>query len=307
MKKNLKKILLPLLLLTLLLSSAGCGQALVLKCNNPATDASVKTFYSQKVSAITSIPFNVSIAKTEVLNVPTAKGIGGPKDYRDVPGGQKFTVEITIKAASGSYTVTDYYQDAYTLNSTNNPATSTEHYANAIYLHNMMDKFSQFAKDVGISDCKVMVDNGDTDNDCAVFLYCEDYDAIALLLSKYKNEVLQKQLRNQEYSSYGVYIFTSKQAYDSIDFGKFRSFSTQGAHGRSWGGDVLPFITDKSATRIGSCTGSFDKDLFTTNGQAYASSDSEYKDYTSFNYLVFWAAAEPNTSGDCDVQLFGIK
>ncbi len=309
MRKHRIQVLTTLLFtLFLAVTALGCGGKKVLpSCSHPATDSTVKRIFTQKVSTVTSAPFTVNIINTETLSVPTARGISGPKDYREVTGGLKYTVEITIKAPTGSYTFLEYYEDEYTFKGTTHPATSTENFIARVNLRNLMDTFGSILSKEGIKDFVYTEDVSAPDKSAAVFLYCEDYDTINKVLTAFKNEANDTYRANNEYNSYGVYIITDKAVYDHLDTNKFINDYAPTSHGLTYGADTISVISGKKPTRIGSCTGSFDKDLFETKGAAYADTDQEYRDYNSFDYVVFWASSEPNKDGICDVQLFGVK
>ena len=54
----------------------------------------------------------------------------------------------------------------------------------------------------------------------------------------------------------------------------------------------------------------FNLELFTSNGSSAVNPDEEYIDYNTFDYLVFWYDAEPNSFVGYNsplFQIFGVK
>ncbi len=306
--KKMKKISLALLLTVFLsMLSLGCGGSTAfLSCPHPLDDAAIKQFYSQKIRAFTSDSFTVDIQSSQTLNVVTKKKMLGPDTYADVPNGRHVSLQITLKLYDGSMVMFhETFEDSYTLNGDSHPIYATENFIEVIALHDLKKSFAEIIKNQGLNDYVLISDPGDTMNNLAVFLCCSDYNKANKILSDFKEKVEQKHTALSTYNSYGVYIVPDKAAYDSLEFGKlYTAFAADS--GLSYGGDVISAISGKTVTRIGS-SDSFDKQLFTTNGEAYADSDKEYKDYRSFDYLIFWAHAEPNTQSTCHVQLFGVK
>ena len=72
---------------------------------------------------------------------------------------------------------------------------------------------------------------------------------------------------------------------------------------------MIEQYTGKEVTRIGYSKG-FNYDLFVSNGASAAETYDEYVDYNTFEYLVFWYDAEPNSfvgNNSPQLQIFGVK
>lgn len=285
----------------------GCGSPVTMvSCPSPASNADIKQFYSQKISAFTSDSFVVTIGSDTPLTVVTKKNMLGPDSYAEVPGGRQVTLTISLKLYDGNTLyITETYEDAYTLNGENHPINATENFIEYINLYDLKKSYEKVMKNEGISDYRVIADIGDPANSLDIFLCCSDYDKVNNVLTEFKTKLSQKHQAMDTYNKYGVYIIPDKAVYDSLPFSDLYLNSASDS-GLSYGGDIIKVLTGKSVTRIGS-SDDFDRDLFTTNGAAYADTDKEYIDYKSFDYVIFWAYAEPNTPGTCRVQLFGVK
>ena len=72
---------------------------------------------------------------------------------------------------------------------------------------------------------------------------------------------------------------------------------------------MIEQYTGKEVIRIGGGK-DFNYELFTSNGASAANTNDEYIDYNTFEYLVFWYNAEPNSFvgyNTPSMQIFGVK
>lgn len=104
-----------------------------------------------------------------------------------------------------------------------------------------------------------------------------------------------------EYITYSVFVCMDDEIYASL---KNADFSN--AHGdytgQAYFDDVMS-VLDCKTERITASGDGFDADIYENLGDR---SDSEYKDPTSFEHLIFWYDGEPNANGSGNFHLFGV-
>jgi len=278
--------------------------------SDPLAEEEILTYIQDEIYRETGDTVTITITEKDKLKPGIPSLFGTPTNYEFIADGYSYNIEIVNKE-NAQLTATGIYEDGHVIYDTNLAdgkkfvkASLTHDYrkqkglflAKQEMLEVLEENFSDyyFYKDV----------SNDTGYD--IFLHSSDYEAICDLLSCFRDIVLN--YRNDAYISYSVYIYKDEAVFHNTDFESYKN-GKESYSGQSYGAHMIEQYTGKTATRIGFGKG-FDYNLFTSNGASAAETYDEYVDYKSFDYLVFWYKAEPNSFGGSNhpqMQIFGVK
>lgn len=141
--------------------------------------------------------------------------------------------------------------------------------------------------------------------DLYIFITSSNYDDINNLLQKFKDTIIK--YRDMVYVHYSVYIYNDENIFNNTNFELYSEAKDFSGNKTSYGEHIIEHYTGKEVDRIGS-TDNFSYDFFVNN--IYSNHDNENIDYNSFDYLVFWYYAQPNSFvgyNDPTIQVFGVK
>ena len=299
------KLIVPVFLVILL---CGCGVDSV-KVNNPLTENEIINFVQNEILKETGDETNVKIINKKKLSVCTA-WFDGCVMHQTVKGGHSYEVEITNRD-NNEIIGTGTYDDAYILYDkqyTNGKIERSYSFSSNYkeqkglflikneFISALNEKFNKYYiyKDV----------SNDTGYD--IFINSSNYDDINNLLLNFKNTIVK--YRDLAYTNYSVYIYKDENAFNNTNFELYKN-GYEDYGGQSYGKDMIEQYTGKEVIRIGGSDG-FNYELFTSNGASAAMTDEMYIDYNTFEYLVFWYDAEPNSfvGGNTPyMQIFGVK
>lgn len=300
------KLLLILMVGTFLLT--GCGVDSI-KVNNPLNEKEIISYVQKQIYNETGDNVIAKITSKKDLEVCT-DWFDGCIHHQKVDNGYSYTLEITNKDNSNIVATGTYYDgyiiydDKYTDGKSINEFSFESNYKeqkglNLIkkeFINALQEKFDKYYlyKDVS------------NDNGFDVFINSSDYNDINNLLSNFNNTIIK--YRDYVYTSYSVYIYKDRNAFNNTNFELYNN-GTEDYGGQSYGKDMIEQYTGKEVTRIGYSKG-FNYDLFVSNGASAAETYDEYVDYNTFEYLVFWYDAEPNSfvgNNSPQLQIFGVK
>lgn len=299
------KLIIPVFFAMLL---CGCGVDSV-KVNNPLTENEIIKFVQNEIYRESSDETNVKIINKKELSVCTS-WFDDCLRYQTVEGGHSYEVEITNRS-NNEIIGTGKYDDGYTLydkqytNGKSKKAHSfTSNYKEQKGLYLIKNEFisalnEKFNKYYIYKDVS-------NDEGYDIFINSSNYDDINNLLSKFKNTVVK--YRDLTYTSYSVYIYKDESAFNNTNFELYKS-GHENYGGQSYGKDMIEQYTGKEVIRIGGGE-DFNYELFISNGASAANTDAKYIDYNTFEYLVFWYDAEPNSfvgNNTPSMQIFGVK
>lgn len=277
---------------------------------NPLNEDEIITYIQNRIYNEIGDTVTVNITSKKELELVSASLFDIPLEYEKVDNGHSYTVEIknmnnTDIIATGTYT------DAYVIYDPDfiNGKKIKEAYFQSDYREQkglfliqseMVDALEQKF------DIYYIYKDVSNDNGYDIFIHSSNYDDINDLLLRFRDIVVT--YREEVYTSYSVYIYKDETVFSNTDFESYKN-GTEKYVGQSYGKDMIEQYTGKTATRIGFSEG-FDHALFTSNGASAAETYDEYVDYKSFDYLVFWYHAEPNSFvgyNNPNLQIFGIK
>lgn len=302
-----KKFLIVCVLILSVLILSGCGyDAIIVK--GAKSEKEVISYVKKEIYSETKENVDVKIVSKERAEICTDT-IDTCIHYQKVWGGYTYSFEIT----NDKYTdlvATGTYTDGYTIydeSFDDGKIVVTEEFSTDYIerrtIHLMK---SEFSKELSSRFDKYYVYSDVTEKDCIdVFISSTDYYKINELLLRFKDIVIKN--RDLLYVTYNVFIYKDLESFTNDGFDK--CFTNDECAGESYGGDIISEYSDKEVKRIGFSEG-FDYNLFVSNGASNATTDDEYVDFNSFDYLVFWYYAEPNSfvgANTDNVQLFGVK
>lgn len=297
------KLLLILIVGTFLLT--GCGVDSI-KVNNPLNEKEIISYVQKQIYNETGDNVIAKITSKEPLKVCT-DWFDGCINYQKVDNGYSYTIEITNNNISATGTYNDgyiIYDDKYT-----NGKSIKEFYFESDYkeqkgLNLIKNEFTN-ALDEKFDKYYLYKDVSNNEG-YDIFINSSNYDEInSLLLSL--NDIIIK-YRDNVYTCYSVYIYKDENVFNSTNFELYNN-GTEDYVGQSYGKDMIEQYTGKEVTRIG-FSNEFNYDLFVSNGASAAETYDEYVDYNTFEYLVFWYDAEPNSfvgANSPHLQIFGVK
>ena len=304
MLKKLKLIILLLLVIILY----GCGTEYII-VSNPLTEKEIINYVQNEIYKETNDHTKINIIGKKKLSVCTF-WFDGCISYQTVKGGHSYEVEI-INKTNNEIIGTGTYDDAYIKFNTNytkgkskrnHRFTSNYKEQKGLYLVkkefiNILDKkFDKYFiyKDVS------------NDYGYDIFINSSNYEDIEELIQNFKNIIIEH--RNLAYVNYSIYIYKDENVFNNTNFELYKN-GHEDYDGQSYGKNMIEQYTGKEVTRIG-YSNDFDYDLFTSNGSSKADTYEEYVDYNTFEYLVFWYDAEPNSyvgHNTPSMQIFGVK
>lgn len=279
------------------------------KAYNPLSEDELITYIQNRIYNETGDTVIVNITSKKEIEVITFSLFDIPLESEKVDNGYIYNVEI-INKDNTDIVATGRYTDGYIIYDEGFPGGKKiveAHFNNDyreqkglfIIQSEMVDALDERFSDYYI----YKVSN---DNRYDIYLHSPDYDTINELLLSFKDIVIK--YRDDVYASYYVYIYKDETVFHNTDFEANKS-GTDSYVGQSYGKDMIEQYTGKTATRIG-FSKEFDYDLFTSNGASAAETYDEYVDYKSFDYLVFWYHAGPNSFvgyNSPNLQIFGVK
>ena len=304
MLKRIKLVILVFLVILL----CGCGVGSV-KVNNPLTENEIINYVQNEIYRETGDETRVSIINKEKLSVCTA-WLDGCVRYQTVEGGHWYEVEIINKSNNEIIGKGKYrdgyikYDKQYTNGKSESAHSFTSNYKEQKglflikneFINALNEKFNKYHIYNDVSN--------DTGYD--IFINSSNYDDINDLLLKFKNTVIK--YRDIAYTSYSVYIYKDENVFNNTNFDLYKN-GHEYYGGQSYGKDMIEQYTGKEVIRIGGGK-DFNYELFTSNGASAANTNDEYIDYNTFEYLVFWYNAEPNSFvgyNTPSMQIFGVK
>ena len=304
----LKKIKLLLISLVGMFFLTGCGVDNI-KVNNPLNENEIISYVQKQIYSETSDNVIVKIISKEDLEVCT-DWFGGCVNYQKVDNGYSYTLEITNKdntniIATGTYN-DGYiiYDDEYTDGKSIKEIYFESDYKEQKGLNLIKTEFTNSLNEK--FDKYYLYKDVSNDEGYDIFINSSNYSEINILLSSF-NDIIIK-YRDYVYTCYSVYIYKDENVFNSTNFELYNN-GTEDYDGQSYGKDMIEQYTDKEVTRIGYSNG-FNYDLFMSNGASAAETYDEYVDYNTFDYLVFWYDAEPNSfvgANSSQLQIFGVK
>lgn len=304
----LKKIKLLLISLVGMFFLTGCGVDNI-KVNNPLNENEIISYVQKQIYSETSDNVIVKIISKEDLEVCT-DWFGGCVNYQKVDNGYSYTLEITNKdntniIATGTYN-DGYiiYDDEYTDGKSIKEIYFESDYKEQKGLNLIKTEFTNTLNEK--FDKYYLYKDVSNDEGYDIFINSSNYSEINSLLSSF-NDIIIK-YRDYVYTCYSVYIYKDENIFNSTNFELYNN-GTEDYDGQSYGKDMIEQYTGKEVTRIGYSNG-FNYDLFMSNGASAAETYDEYVDFNTFDYLVFWYDAEPNSfvgSNSPQLQIFGVK
>ncbi len=285
----------------------GCGADRV-QVNHPLTEKEMIQYIQNEVYRETGDETQVNIINKKELSVCTSWFDGCVKQ-QTVEGGHSYEVEIINKIHHeivGTGTYDDgytLYDEQYTNGKSEREPSFTNNYKEQKGLFLIKNEFIQ-ALNEKLNTYYLYKDvSNDTGYD--IFINSSNYDDINDLLLTFKNIVIKYE--DLVYTSYSVYIYKDETAFKNTNFELYKNGHDN--HAQSYGKDMIEQYTGKEVIRIGESQ-DFNYELFTSNGASDANSNEEYIDYNSFEYIVFWYSAGPNSFVDPNtpsMQIFGVK
>ena len=304
----LKKIKWLLISLVGMFFLTGCGVDNI-KVNNPLNENEIISYVQKQIYSETSDNVIVKIISKEDLEVCT-DWFGGCVNYQKVDNGYSYTLEITNKdntniIATGTYN-DGYiiYDDEYTDGKSIKEIYFESDYKEQKGLNLIKTEFTNTLNEK--FDKYYLYKDVSNDEGYDIFINSSNYSEINSLLSSF-NDIIIK-YRDYVYTSYSVYIYKDENVFNSTNFELYNN-GTEDYDGQSYGKDMIEQYTGKEVTRIGYSIG-FNYDLFMSNGASAAETYDEYVDYNTFDFLVFWNDAEPNSfvGANCSLlHIFGVK
>ncbi|MCR5836716.1 MAG: hypothetical protein K6G88_09425 [Lachnospiraceae bacterium] len=296
------KIILPILLVMLL---SGCGVNKY-KVNNPLTEKEIIKYVQNVIYKEYGDETIVKIVNKEEEMVGTF-WLDGWSNYKPVKGAYSYDVEI-INKNNKELKATGTYEDGYAKYDKKYGKFVTPHSFTSDYkiqkglflikkefISALDDKFTKYYIYKDISD----------DEEYNIFINSSDYDEINDLLSEFNKTIIK--YRDLAYTSYNVYIYKDESVFNETNFDLYEKWPRD--YRDQERGDTIEKLAGKEVIIIG-YDDSFNYDLFTSNGASAEGIDDEYVDYNTFEYLVFFCSAEPNSVDDNtspDMYVLGVK
>ncbi|MBQ8473231.1 MAG: hypothetical protein IJ501_06985 [Bacilli bacterium] len=300
----MKKVKILLILIGIFFIS-GCNKYDKVKVYNPLSEKEIISYVEEEIYNNYGDLTTAKIISKDVLKICTF-GIDTCSFYQDVDGGHSYKIEITNKD-NKEIIATATYNDAYIIYDERvaNGRFKTDVYFENDYLKQkglilvknefqdiLNQKFSNY----------YMYKDVSNPEGYDIFINSEDYNLINDLLLSFKDITIK--YNNYVFTDYSVYIYKDEEVFKSTDFDLYLN-GTEDHGGQSYGKDMIEQYTGREVTRIG-FSHQFDYDLFVSNGASSQEINSEYIDYNTFSYLVFWCSAGPN-GNNLSFQIFGVK
>lgn len=277
----------------------------IYKVDNPLNEDEIITYVQEQIYEETGDDVIVKIKLKEKLRTCTF-WFDTCLHYQNVIKGHTYTLDI-INKNNTSIVATGTYEDGY-IKYGDNEATRKAYFES----NYKSEKILYLAKNEFITALKLKFDKYYIYKDVGnyegfdIFITSSNYDDINELLNSFKNTIIKYE--DDVNISFSVYIYKDNNIFNNTNFNLYKNCK-QSHSGQSNGKDMIEQYTGKKVTRIGNTYG-FNYELFTSNGASASKTNKEYKDYTTFEYLVFWYSSNPNCLIKYDsstFQIFGIK
>ena len=303
---NIKKliIVIPLIMIFLL---SGCGGYDKIVADKPLSEDEVIAYVKEQIYEETGDTVKVEIVSKKKLRVATA-WLDGPMGYQDVVNGHEYKFKIINEKTGFEATAT--YKDAFIIyDKEDYPGGSKEE---AAFYNNYTERRGYNAVKTGFIDALderfdkyYIYDDVSTDEGLDVFICSTDFEKIDGLLNEFKEITIAYE--EQQYVTYSVYIYKDEKVFNSTDFEKYKT-GHEDYSGQSFGKDMIKNYTGKEATFCSFCH-SFDRAFFESNGVINAKPNKDNVSPDSFDYIVFWYNAEPNSfvNSGPSVYVYGVK
>ena len=292
-----KKLWVIILIIILALLMSGCdgheGEGETYVVDDPLSEDEIIKYAQKRIHEETGDVVTVEIVSKEQLRIATM-WFDGPMGYRSVEGAHKYKLKITSQKDK-DIVGQGYYTDGYITRNKNTtggyktqPSFSSD-YVDRKGFYQVKAEFIK-ALDRSFDEYYIYEDIGTTTG-LDIFIYSTNYELINDLLHSFRYTV--ESLRDQEYVTYSVYIYKDKEVFDSTEFDLYKD-CTQDYGGQSHGPYIISQMTGKQVVEIAYCR-SFDRVFFESDGVSNADNVVEDTDPASYEYLVFYYRAEPNS------------
>ena len=280
---NIKKLIIavPLILILLL---TGCGYDKII-VDSPLSEDEIIAYAQKQIYEETGDTVTVEIVSKKQLRVPTA-WMDGPIAYQNVTDGTEYELKI-INDRIG-FEASGTYKDAYYVYDRQQYPNGAEN--DATFYHNYTDRKGHYdVKTEFINalderfDKYYIYDDVSTDDGLDVFVYSTDFEKIEGMINDLEDITFR--YKERHYVTYSVYIYTDEEAFNNTDFEKYKT-GHEDYSGQSFGEHMISNYTGKAVTKISYCK------------------------LDSYDYIVFWYSAEPNSfSGKSGpgVYIYGVK
>lgn len=286
----------------------GCGYDKIV-ADDPLSEEEIITYVQEKIRSETGDTVTAEIVSKKQLEVATA-WLDGPMGYQKVTGGHEYELKITNNDDK-NVTATGTYKDGYIVydkksqkNGVRHESTFHSDYTGKKGTNNVKNEFIK-ALDEKFDEYYIYEDVG-TPKGLDIFICSSDYELIDSLLQSFKNTALK--FRSQQYVTYSVYIYKDEKAFKNTDFERYKDCKVSYG-GQSNALDIIGQYTGKQAVRLSYCR-SFDRSYFESNGTSNAKKTIDDTDPNSFEYVIFWYDAEPNSfrgNNTPSLYVFGVK
>lgn len=260
----------------------------------PLSEDEVVAFIQEKIYEETGDQVTAEIVSKEQLRYATI-WFDGPLAYTNVENGSEYAFKITSKE-NKDIVASAYYQDGFTHYDKDSDTAS--YIEEPRYSHN-------YARKKGFNIIKTEFINAlekrfdeyyiyndiSTDTGLDIFICSSDYEVIDDLLLDFRNTAVN--YRDEEYVTYSVYIYKDEQIFRNKDFERYPD-GHQDHGGQSHPEDMINQYTGKQAVALSNST-YFRKDFFESDGKKDAYRELSDIDPASFDYLIFYYDAEPNS------------
>ena len=303
---SIKKLIIAVPLILILLLS-GCGYDKII-VDSPLSEDEIIAYAQKQIYEETGDTVTVEIVSKKQLRVPTA-WMDGPIAYQNVTDGTEYELKI-INDKIG-FEASGTYKDAYYVYDRQQYPNGAEN--DAAFYHNYTDRKGHYdvkAEFINALDERFdkyyIYDDVSTDDGLDVFVCSTDFEKIEGMINDLEDITFR--YKERHYVTYSVYIYTDENAFNSTDFEKYKT-GHEDYSGQSFGEHMISNYTGKAVTKISYCK-SFDKAIFESYGATDAKTGSNGESLDSYDYIVFWYSAEPNSfSGKSGpgVYIYGVK
>lgn len=302
MLKKVKFVLISLIGIFLL---TGCGIDSI-KVNNQLNENEIISYVQKSIYNETGDNVTVKITSKEDLKACTASMFNDCHNYQKVDNGYSYTLEIKNKDNT-DIIATGTYDDGYIIYGdkyTDGKSIVDSYFENNYKVQKGLNLIkSEFTNALDEKFEKYYLFKGvNNDERYAIFINSSNYDDINNLLSNFNNTIIK--YRDYVYTHYSVYIYKDENVFNSTNFELYNNGSEVYD-----GEDMIEQYTGKEVTRIG-FSNEFNYDLFVSNGSSASETYYEYIDYQTFDYIVFFYEAQPNSFVDANspnLHIFGVK
>ena len=217
----------------------------------------------------------------------------GPIGYRTIEGATKYELKITSQKDK-EIVAKGYYTDGYITrekNSTGGYKTQPSFSSDYVDRKGFYQVKAEFihALDRSLAEYYIYEDIGTTTG-LDIFICSTDYELMNDLLNSFRYTV--ESLRDLEYVTYSVYIYKDKEVFDNTEFDLYKN-CTQNYGGQSYGPYIISQMTGKQVVQT-TYSETFDREVFESDGVSNADKVLEDTNPDSYEYIVFYYAAEPN-------------